>query len=665
MQVIKVTLPDNSVRELDKPITVSELAAQIGPRLAKDAVGARIDGGEVTDVRTLLDKDCRLEIITTKNPLANEVMRHSAAHIMAQAIQELWPEVKITIGPVIENGFFYDLDSPRNFVPEDLPKIEKQMQQIVEKDYEIKKEVWPIDRAIETFKKMGENFKVEIIQDLAGKGEKDVSIYHQGPWFDLCRGPHVPRTGYLKSFKLLSIAGAYWRGDEKNKMLQRIYGTAFADKKELDAYLLQLEEAKKRDHRKLGKELELFMFHPWAPASPFFLPKGTVLYNELLKFIRQLYFEQGYEEVVTPQILDVETYKCSGHYDNYRENMYFAVPADRGADEEKQSMVKAMNCPGHALMFGSRMRSYRELPWRVADFGRLHRFERAGVVHGLARVRTFSQDDAHIFCRVDQIQQEITGFMNLLNQVYKTFGFNEYTVFFSTRPPKRVGSDEIWDKAESALEAALKNLKLNYQINAGDGAFYGPKLDIMVKDAIGRSWQLGTMQCDFNMGERFGLEYTGEDNKPHRPVVLHRAVLGSFERFLGVLIEHCAGTFPTWLAPVQTVLINITEAQTEFVKEVHQMLRQRGVRAEMDLRYEKLGYKIREAQLQKTPYMIIVGDNEMKSRTLSVRLKNGTELKGVGIEEFVEKITEEINQRALVGPFHVQPTPGGVPSLKS
>lgn len=596
MPTVKITLPDNSVRTIPHPQSIAEFAASIGPGLAKSAVGGLIDG-ELCDIRTVLDQDCRLEVITLQSPRSIEIVRHSAAHIMAQAIQHIWPDVKVTIGPVIDSGFFYDLDSPRSFVPEDLAKIEMQMRQIVEADYEIKKEVWPISKAIDTFKKMGETFKVEIIEDLAReKGETEVSIYHQGPWFDLCRGPHIPKTSYLKAFKLLSIAGAYWRGNEKNKMLQRIYGTAFSNKKDLDSYLVQIEEAKKRDHRKLGKELDLFMFHPWAPASPFFLPKGTVIYNELLKFMRELYAENGYDEVVTPQVLDVETYKCSGHYDNYRENMYFVYVEDKS--EDKIASLKPMNCPGHALLYGARMHSYKELPWRVADFGRLHRYERTGVVHGLARVRTFSQDDAHIFCSTDQVQGEITRFMTMLNQVYKTFGFEKFEILFSTRPEKRVGSDEIWDKAEGALESALKNLDLPFKINPGDGAFYGPKLDIMVTDAIGRGWQLGTIQCDFNLAERFNLDFAGEDNKPHRPVVLHRVILGSLERFLAVFIEHCAGAFPTWIAPVQVAIINITNSQESYARDLENAMKSSGMRVHLDLRNEKLGFKIREAQLR-------------------------------------------------------------------
>ncbi len=641
--MIRVTLPDNSVKELSSPQTVAEIAALIGPGLAKSAVGGKIDG-KIIDIRTVIDHDVKLEIVTLQSPAATEIVRHSAAHIMAQAIQNIWPQVKITIGPVIETGFFYDLDSPRAFVPEDLEKIEKEMQKIVSADYEIKKEVWPVEKAIETFKKMGERFKVEIIEDLV-KNEKvkEVSIYHQGPWFDLCRGPHVPRTSHLKAFKLLSIAGAYWRGDEKNPMLQRIYGTAFASKKELDAYLLQVEEAKKRDHRKLGKELDLFMFHSLAPAMPFFYPKGATIYNELQKFMRELYVEYGYEEVITPQIYDLQLYHTSGHGENYRENMYFTKM------DEKDASVKPMNCPGHCLLYSSQKHSYRELPWRVADFGRLHRSERAGVVHGLARVRSFSQDDAHIFCTVDQVQGEIQSFMEFLNRVYKVLGFEKYTVYFSTRPEKRVGSDEIWDKAEGALESALKNLKMEYHVNAGDGAFYGPKLDIMVTDAIGRAWQLGTIQCDFNLPQRFELEYTGEDNKAHHPVMLHRAILGTFERFLAVYIEHCAGAFPTWLSPVQALIVTITQGQDDYAKEVEKILRTQGVRVKADLRNEKLGFKIREAQLQKIPYMLVMGEQEMKTKTLSVRLRTGTELKGISLEGFVKSITGEIKTRGPLG----------------
>lgn len=647
---IRVTLPDNSVRELSEPKTVLEFAALIGPRLAQDSVAGIIDG-ELVDVRTLIEKDCKLSIVTSKDPKSLEVVRHSAAHIMAQAIQRLWPEVKITIGPVIESGFFYDLDTTKTFAPEDLEKIEAEMKKITASNFPIKRENWPVKKAIETFKKMGERFKVEIIEDLVKKdGVTEVGIYHQGDWFDLCRGPHVQSTGFLKAFKLTSVAGAYWRGDEKNPMLQRIYGTAFSNPKDLEQYLFVQEEAKKRDHRKLGKELDLFMFHPWSPAAPFYFPKGTVVFNELSRFVRELYFDTGYSEVITPLIFDQDLFKCSGHYDNYRENMYSAIPDKESAskeDLEHHSMVKAMNCPAHALMFKSTKHSYRELPIRYADFGRLHRYERAGAVHGLARVRSFCQDDAHIFCRMDQLQPEIESFMELLRKVYDTLGFKEFKVFFSTRPEKRLGADEIWDQAESALSEALKELALPFTINAGDGAFYGPKLDIMVTDALGRPWQLGTLQCDFNMANRFELEYMAEDNKPHKPVVLHRAILGSFERFLAVYIEHCAGHFPTWLAPVQVVICNITDAQVDYANELKAALRAKGVRAETDFRNEKLGYKIRDAQMQKIPYMVITGDVEVSTKTLSVRLRNGKEHKGIQNQVFIENLLKEIQGRSL------------------
>jgi threonyl-tRNA synthetase len=647
MSLIKVTLPDNSVREINKPMSIGEFAATIGPGLAKSAVGGKING-QTVDIRTPIEKDSKVEIITVQNPEANDIIRHSAAHIMAQAIQGLWPEVKVTIGPVIENGFFYDLDSPRTFSPEDLEKIEKEMKKITEANYEIKREIWPVEKAIATFKKMGERFKVELIEDLKkNEGATEVSIYHQGPWFDLCRGPHVPSTGYLKAFKLLTTAGAYWRGDEKNPMLQRIYGTAWANKKDLDAYLLQLEEAKKRDHRKLGKELGLFTFHQLSPAMPFFYPKGATVYNEMMKFIRELYLRHGYEEVITPQIFDTELFKTSGHMDNYKENMYFTEI------DERQFGVKPMNCPSHCLLYGTEKHSYRDLPWRVADFGRLHRYERAGVVHGLTRVRSFSQDDAHIFCTADQIGDEIVGFLKFLNEVYEAFGFEKYEVYFSTRPEKRMGSDDIWDKAEAGLENAFKKLNLKYILNAGDGAFYGPKLDVMVTDAIGRKWQLGTLQVDFNMPIRFGLEYTGEDNKGHNPVMLHRAILGSFERFVGVYIEHCAGAFPTWLAPVQALVINVglDDKQKAFAEEIVSQLKSQGLRGQADLRNEKLGYKIREAQLQKIPYMLIIGDQEVANRTVSVRLRNGTELKGVALDEFVKNLFRESKERLKVSPY--------------
>lgn len=647
MSEIKIILPDNSVKSFDHEPSALEVAQSIGSRLAQDTLGVKINGSkEILDLRLPLKDGTKIELVTTKSPEANEVIRHSAAHVMAQAVQALWPDVKVTIGPVIDNGFYYDFDSPRAFTEEDFAKIEKEMKKIVDANYPLTKEVWAQDKAVSTFEKMGERFKVEIIKDLGAKGETEVSIYHQGPWFDLCRGPHVQRTGQIKAFKLLSVAGAYWRGDEKNPMLQRVYATAFRDSKELEQHLHNLEEAKKRDHRKLGKELGLFQFHAWAPGSPFFTGRGATIYNELQRLMRDMYREHGYHEVITPQIFDVELFKTSGHYENYKENMYFMRV------DERDFSAKPMNCPSHCMMFGAERHSYRELPLRMADFGRLHRYERAGAMHGLTRVRTFCQDDAHIFCTVDQIQQEISGFMQLLNKVYSTLGMSNYKIFFSTRPEKRVGSDEIWDKAEGALENALKSLNLPFEINAGDGAFYGPKLDIMFVDALNRPWQLGTLQVDFNLPQLFDLKYTGEDNAEHKPVMLHRAIFGSLERFIGVYLEHTAGHLPTFLSPTQVTILNVTDRVNPFCEKLMKDLSSAGVRVEFDRRNEKLNFKIREAQLMKVPYMIIVGDKEAESGQVSLRLRNGTMLNNIALDEMMQMILQDIKGR------HLDPGPG-------
>lgn len=643
MSSVRIVLPDNSSKTFDHEPTVLEVAQSIGPRLAKDTLGGQINGeSEVVDLRTKLPDGTKLKIITIKSPESLEVIRHSSAHLMAQAVQEIWPDIKVTIGPVIENGFFYDFDSPRSFTPEDLELIDKKMQEILKRDEEVVREDWPIQTAIETFSKMGERFKVELIEDLAKKGETMVGIYRQGKtWFDLCRGPHVQRMGQISAVKTLSIAGAYWRGDEKNPQLQRIYATAFNDRKELEEYLHNLEEAKKRDHRKLGKDLGLFYFHQLAPASPFFAPKGTTIYNELQNLMRELYKKYGYQEIITPQMYDVDLYHQSGHWDNYRENMYFSKV------DERDFSMKPMNCPGHCLLYQAERKSYRDLPWRVADFGRLHRYERSGVIHGLTRVRTFCQDDAHIFCRMDQLQHEIAQFITMLNETYSTLGMSNYQIFLSTRPAKRMGDDSVWDSAEGALENALKSLHLPYKINAGDGAFYGPKLDIMFVDALKRPWQLGTLQCDFNLPRAFELGYVGEDNKEHRPVMLHRAILGSLERFIGVYLEHTAGHLPTWLSPVQVVLLTVTDRQLDYARGLKKKLEDLGIRAEVDERSEKLGYKIREAQLQKIPYMLTLGDKEVAGGTVSVRLKGGQVLEALSFESFSEQLQKEIRERRL------------------
>jgi threonyl-tRNA synthetase len=640
---VKIILPDGSIKNFDHEPTALEVAASIGPRLAKETLGVKVNGGnEILDLRLPLKDNSRIQLITTKSPEATEVIRHSAAHVMAQAVQEIWPEVKVTIGPVIDTGFFYDFDSPRTFTEEDFEKIEKKMSEIIAQDLPLVRKNMKVDDAISMFKKMGERFKVEIIEDLAAKGETEVGIYYQGnSWFDLCRGPHVQSTGQIKAFKLLSVAGAYWRGDEKNPMLQRVYATAFGDKKELDQFIHQQEEAKKRDHRRLGKDLGLFHLSPLAPASPFFTGKGTVIYNELQNYIRELYFKYGYQEVITPQIFDVDLFKQSGHYANYRENMFFTKV------DERDFAAKPMNCPSHCVLFGSTHHSYRDLPLRMADFGRLHRYEKSGAIHGLTRVRTFCQDDAHIFCTMDQLQTEIAGFMKLLNEVYDKLGMSNYKIYLSTRPEQRIGSEQYWDLAENALAEALKSLNLPYTLNPGDGAFYGPKLDIMFVDAINRPWQLGTLQVDPNLPEAFDLKYVGEDNAEHRPIMLHRAILGSLERFIGVYLEHTAGHLPAWLAPVQVQILNITDRVNPFCEQIEKTLKSRGVRVEFDRRNEKLNFKIREAQVMKVPFMIVVGDREAENQQVSLRLRTGQQLNAVGVDQVIEEIVKHISQREI------------------
>ena len=584
MSSVRIELPDGSVKTFDHEPTVLDVAASIGPRLAKDTLGGKIgDETEPVDLRHRLKDGTKLKIITLKDPEALDVVRHSGAHLLAQAVQEIWPDVKVTIGPVIENGFYYDFDSPRAFTPDDLITIEKKMIELLARNEEVTREDWPIAKAIETFEKMGERFKVEIIKDLAAKGETVVGIYKQGAhWFDLCRGPHVQRMGQIKAVKVLSLAGAYWRGDEKNPMLQRVYATAFTDKKDLEQHLHNLEEAKKRDHRKLGKELGLFYFNQLAPGSPFFAPKGAIVYNELQSLMRDLYHRYGYGEVITPQLFDTELFRQSGHLANYVENMYFSKV------DERDFGLKPMNCPSHCLLYQAERKSYRDLPWRIADFGRLHRYERSGAMHGLTRVRTFCQDDAHIFARVDQLQTEITSFMTMLRETYQTLGMDEYHVYLSTRPEKRMGSDEVWDRSEGALKDALQALNIPFTVNPGDGAFYGPKLDIMFVDALKRPWQLGTLQLDYNLPEAFDLTYVGEDNAQHRPVMLHRAILGSLERFIGVYLEHTAGHLPVFMAPVQVALLTVTDRQHEYARGLMQKLHAAGIRATVDERGEKL-----------------------------------------------------------------------------
>ena len=634
---ITVRLPDDSVRQLPDGATGAQLAESIGPRLAEAALAVRVEG-KARDLKAPLVDGEKVAIVTAKDAEGLDLLRHSTAHLLAHAVKRLHPSAKVGIGPVIEDGFYYDFQVERPFTAEDLPAIEAEMRKIVAEGMEVSREEMPRDAAVALFRGEGEHLKAEIVESIP-QGET-ITGYRQGDFYDLCRGPHVPNTGKLKAFKLLSVAGAYWRGDEKNAMLSRIYGTAFASQKELDEHVHRLEEAKLRDHRKLGKELDLYSFHQEAPASPFFHPKGTVVYNELVAYIRELYHKYGYSEVITPQIMDVSLWKTSGHYENYAENMYFTTA------EEREYAVKPMNCPGHCLYFATGKHSYRDLPMRIADFGRLHRFERSGVTHGLTRVRTFCQDDAHLFCAPEQIKSEMAAFLDLLNEVYATFGFGEVRVALSTRPEKRLGSDEIWDQAENALTEAMTEKNLAFKLNPGEGAFYGPKIEFQVLDALKRPWQLGTLQVDYMLPERFRLHYTKADGSEGRPVMLHRAILGSLERFFGILVEHCGGAFPAWLAPVQAAILPITDRVHPFAKEVADRLRAAGLRPELDLRNEKVNAKIREAQLQKVPYMLVIGDREAEAGTVSVRHRFKGDLGAQPLDAFVAALKDEVVTRA-------------------
>ncbi|HJX11693.1 MAG TPA: threonine--tRNA ligase, partial [Candidatus Binatia bacterium] len=619
--------------EVRRGVRIDELMSPTDGK-KKDVVAAKVDG-RLVDLSRALEKDCALEWISVDSPEGLDVLRHSTAHLMAQAVQSLFPGTQVTIGPTIENGFYYDFKRAEAFSSEELEKIEKRMAELAQAKLKITREEVARGEAIEMFRKMGEDYKVEIIQ---GIPEDTVSLYRQGDWVDLCRGPHVPSTNAVRAFKLTGVAGAYWRGNEQNEMLQRIYGTAWQSKEALKEHLRLLEEAKKRDHRKLGRELDLFSFQPIAPASPFFHPKGTVIYNELIAYVRRLYRRYGYEEVITPQILDVDLWHRSGHYDHYRENMYFTRV------DEREFGVKPMNCPAHTFIYASKKRSYRDLPLRIADFGRLHRYERSGVTSGLTRVRSFSQDDAHIFCAPEQIEPEISDLIKMLREVYRTFQFNEMQVKLSTRPKDFIGNPEIWEKAEAALAQALHHEGMEYQVNPGDGAFYGPKIDFVVLDTLKRGWQLATMQLDFFLPERFELVYTAPGGNEERPVMIHRALLGSIERFMGILIEHCAGAFPLWLAPVQVRILTVTDDHKEYGKKVFEQLRDQGWRVELDGRNEKLGYKIREAQMAKIPYAVVIGDKEVAAETLAPRRRGGENLPPAPLVDFIRRLESEVAQ---------------------
>ncbi len=636
MAMLQIELPDGSVKELESGATPYDVAMGIGEGLARQSVAARFDG-QLYDINRPLPGSGKLELITQNSPEALEIIRHSCAHLMAQAVKDIYgDEVQVTIGPAIKDGFYYDFYSEsKKFVPEDFALIEKKMDELARADLPIIREELGRDEAIKLFREMGEDYKVELIEDL---DEGRVSLYRQGNFVDLCRGPHIPRTGLLKAYKLTSLAGAYWRGDEKNAMLQRIYATAFQNNKELKAHLNRLEEARKRDHRKLGRELDLFSFSEEAGAGlVIWHPKGAMLRTVIEDFERKEHLKRGYDIVMGPQILKTELWQTSGHYENYRENMYFTEIDEQGYG------IKPMNCLAHMLIYKSKPRSYRNLPLRYFELGTVHRHEKSGVLHGLLRVRGFTQDDAHILCRPDQIDAEVKAIMQFVQEVAGIFGFN-YGMELSTRPEKSIGSDDDWERATSALRSALDDSGQEYEINEGDGAFYGPKIDVKLKDALDREWQCATIQCDFTLPERFDLNYIGADGEKHRPVMLHRVILGSIERFIGVLIEHYAGSFPLWLSPVQAIVLNVTDNQAEYAQQVYEQLRSAGVRVESDLRNEKLGFKIREAQMAKIPYMLVIGDREMEEQTVAPRFRNGKNLAPMSVAEFVSFVEDESAQ---------------------
>ena len=634
--MIKVTLKDGSIKEYEKGTTILEAAKAISEGLARVALAGEVDG-EVKDLSYKLEKDCKLNILTFDTEGGKHAYRHTTSHVMAQAVKRLYPEAKLAIGPSIENGFYYDFDVEKPFSSEDLSKIEAEMAKIIKEDYPLERFTLPRDEAIAFMEEKNEPYKVELIRDLP-EGE-EISFYKQGDFVDLCAGPHLPSTGKIKAFKLLSVAGAYWRGNEKNKMLQRIYGTSFSKKSELDAYLFRLEEAKKRDHRKLGRELDLFDIYDEGPGFPFFMPKGMVLRNVLEDFWREEHKKRKYQEIRTPIILNEDLWHRSGHWDHYKENMYFTKI------DEGNYAIKPMNCPGGMLVYKRRLHSYRDLPQRMAELGLVHRHELSGALHGLMRVRCFTQDDAHIFMTPEQIRDEVLGVIDLIDQFYSVFGF-KYHVELSTRPEDSMGTDEQWEMATNALKDALEAKKMQYKINEGDGAFYGPKIDFHLEDSIGRTWQCGTIQLDFQMPERFDLVYIGADGERHRPVMIHRVVFGSIERFIAILTEHYAGAFPTWLAPVQVKVIAILDKHHEYAYKVQSALEERGIRTEIDIRNEKIGYKIREAQLEKIPYMLVIGDKEMENGAVAVRSRKDGDLGAMSLDEFIAKITKEIEMKA-------------------
>ena len=636
--MIALTLPDDSIREVPVGSTPLQVAAEIGPRLAKDAIGAELDG-ELVDLRQPLQSSGRFRLFTAKNPEAGEFIRHSAEHVMADAVKRLWPEVEIDAGRQDHSEKFqYDFRYPKAFSAEDLERVEAKMVEILAEDSEFERIEIEREEAIKLFEEMGETLKIERLGDIP-EGDT-ITLYKDGEFVDLCRGPHVQRLSQIGAVKLLETSGVYLRGDETAEMLQRIYGTAFAKRGELDDYLEKVELARQRDHRRLGQELDLFSFNDHAPASPFFHPKGAVLYNCLAEFVRDVQLARGFDEVITPQILDVDLWHTSGHYENYREAMYFTTA------DEREFAVKPMNCPTHCLIYGTDLRSYRDLPIRYADFGRLHRYERSGVTTGLTRVRSFAQDDAHVFCTEDQIEDEVQAMIEMILGLYSDLGFEDVAIELSTRPAKSIGTAEMWQHAEQALQSALERHGYEFTINPGDGAFYGPKIDFHIADALGRSWQLGTIQLDYQMPERFDLAYIGTDSAEHRPVMIHRAMLGSIERFMGILIENTGGAFPVWMAPVQAVVLPVSEKFAEYGDRVVRHLQEAGIRAELDSRNEKLGYRIREAQVQKVPYMLVTGAKEQESEQVAVRLRSGEDLGPLQLDDVVTRINERITSKS-------------------
>ncbi len=637
--MIQLTLPDGSKRDYPGPVTVADVAASIGSGLAKAALAGKVDG-KVVDTSHRIDADAAVSIVTAKDADGLEVIRHSTAHLLAYAVKELYPQAQVTIGPVIENGFFYDFSYKRPFAPDDLVAIEKKMMELAAKDEPVTRRVLPRDEAVAYFKSLGEHYKAEIIASIPAN--EDVSLYREGKFEDLCRGPHVPSTGKLKFFKLMKLAGAYWRGDHRNEMLQRVYGTAWATKDELQQHLMMLEEAEKRDHRKLGRELDLFHMEEAAPGLVFWHANGWTIWQQVEQYMRAVYRDNGYQEVKGPQILDKSLWEKTGHWDNYRDNMFTTE------SEKREYALKPMNCPGHVLIFNQGIKSYRDLPLRYGEFGQCHRNEPSGALHGIMRVRGFTQDDGHIFCTEDQILDECVAYTALLQKVYRDFGFTDMIYKVATRPDKRVGSDDLWDKAEFAVMEALRRSGCDFIVSPGDGAFYGPKIEYTLKDAIGRQWQCGTMQVDFNTAERLGGEYVTETSSRAHPVMLHRAIVGSLERFIGILIEQHAGALPAWLAPVQVSVLNITDTQAEYARNVAKTLQNQGIRVHLDLRNEKITYKIREHSMQKLPYILVIGDKEMAAGAVAVRARGNIDLGVMSLDAFAQKIAGDITHKSVV-----------------